>query len=206
MKPRRPSLRETQNATAAALRGWMRMAGKPIPQDDPLFQDIPPPARKVRTQNKLPTEHQEQVAFVRWFHVQFPSVKIFAVPNAAVRDERLAAWMKAEGLAAGVPDLCIPAWNLWIEMKRQKGGTVSPDQAEWIAYLNAHGHRAVVCKGFDDARRAVAEHLKVNGTAQASAVNGVRSAVDQSLLTPRIEDRANDADRQRADSQCAQLT
>ena len=169
---KRLSLREVKNANARALRGLMLLSGKAIPEGDPLFVEEHAPARKPKATPTLPTEHQEQVAFVRWFRARFPTVKIFAIPNAAVRDERLAAWMKAEGLTAGVPDLCIPSWNLWIEMKRRIGGKVSPDQAEWIAYLNLHGHRAIVCKGCDDAILQVNEFLKVNGAALAGATKG----------------------------------
>lgn len=164
------SLREIKNDNARAMRNYMKLAGKPIP-DDPLFAEVDAKPRQQRKTQDMPTEHQEQVAFVRWFRLQFPTVKIFAIPNAAVRDERQAAWMKAEGLTAGVPDLCIPAWRLWIEMKRQKGGVVSPDQAEWIAYLNMHGQRAVVCRGFDDAVRQVKE-FAFNGAAPASVASG----------------------------------
>jgi hypothetical protein len=63
--------------------------------------------------------------------------------------------LKAEGVQAGVPDLCIPAWNLWVEMKRAKGGTISPEQKDWIAYLEGIGHRVIVGRGFEDARRQI---------------------------------------------------
>ena len=156
----KPSVHEQKVAHIKALRGMMMMAGKTIDESDPLLQlpEAPKP-RAPRQPSELPTEHQEQVAFVRWFRMQYRGVKLFAVPNAAVRDERLAAWMKAEGMSAGVPDLCIPAWNLWIEFKSQKGRGVSPEQAEWIAYLNMHVHRAIVCKGFDDAVLQVRQFL-----------------------------------------------
>ena len=40
-------------------------------------------------------------------------------------------------------------------MKRKVGGVISPEQKEWITYLNAQGYCAVVCKGFDDAKEKV---------------------------------------------------
>ena len=65
------------------------------------------------------------------------------------------ASLKAEGVQAGVPDLFVPAWSLWIEMKRETGGTVSPAQRDWIAYLEGIGHTVIVGRGFDDAREQV---------------------------------------------------
>ena len=72
----------------------------------------------------LPTEHEEQREFVRWFRQNHPGVRIFAIPNGGARSITTAAKLKVEGVSAGVPDLCIPAWGMWIEMKRQKGGRV----------------------------------------------------------------------------------
>lgn len=47
----------------------------------------------------------------------------------------------------GVPDLFVPAWSLWIEMKRQQGGALSAHQKDWIEYLQGIGHTVLVCKG-----------------------------------------------------------
>jgi hypothetical protein len=49
--------------------------------------------------------------------------------------------------------------GLFIEMKRQKGGTVSPTQRDWIEYLLAQGYQAVVCRGFDAAREVIEQYL-----------------------------------------------
>lgn len=100
-----------------------------------------------------PTEHQEQAAFVKWFRSQFPKVRIFAVPNAAKRSPQLAAYMKAEGMSPGCPDLWIPEWKMAIEMKRSKGGALTQEQAEWGEYLHLIGWNWRVCNGFDAARR-----------------------------------------------------
>lgn len=106
----------------------------------------------------LPTEHQEQAAFVQWFRLQFPNVLIFAIPNGAslsgTTRQRAAqmARLKAEGFLPGVPDLCVPKWNLWIEFKRTSGGRVSERQSSAIAALRAMRHTVIVAKGFDDAR------------------------------------------------------
>lgn len=102
-----------------------------------------------------PSEHLEQVRLVSWFRRSYPDVRIFAVPNGGHRGAGQGLALKAEGVQAGVPDLHIPAWSLWVEMKRAKGGTVSPDQRDWIAYLEGIGHRVIIGRGFEDAKRQI---------------------------------------------------
>lgn len=104
---------------------------------------------------KVPLEHDEQVAFVFWFRLKFPTVKILAIPNGTRASIGAAVKAKKEGVSSGVPDLYIPAWKLWIEMKRQKGGRVSPEQKEWIEYLESIGDKVLVGNGWNDAASKV---------------------------------------------------
>jgi len=106
-----------------------------------------------------PTEHAEQVGFVQWFRARFPRVLIFAIPNGEKRNISVAKRLKAEGVVRGVPDLFIPEWNLWVEMKRAKGGRLSPEQKEMIVYLEEIGHRVLVGHGAENASRQVLEWL-----------------------------------------------
>ena len=75
-----------------------------------------------------PSEHDEQVGFINWFRAKYSGVLIFAIPNGEKRAISVAKRLKAEGVVRGVPDLYVPTWNLWIEMKRASGGRLSPDQ------------------------------------------------------------------------------
>ena len=102
-----------------------------------------------------PSEHLEQVRLVSWFRKTYPDVRIFAVPNGGARTGLQGVALKAEGVSPGVPDLCVPAWNLWVEMKRETGGIVSPVQKDWIAYLEGIGHHVIVGRGFEDAKRQI---------------------------------------------------
>lgn len=102
-------------------------------------------------------EHREQVKFVRWFELQFPGVLIFAIPNGGNRNLIVAKKLKAEGVKRGIPDLQVPEWNLWIEMKRLKGGKNSPEQRRKIEYLRGIGHTVFVCAGATEARQMVTE-------------------------------------------------
>ena len=106
---------------------------------------------------KIRTEHEEQREFVQWFRKSFPGTRIFAIPNGGARSKATAAKLKVEGVVRGVPDLFVPAWKLWIEMKRIMGGTVSVDQKDWIRYLESCGYQCIVAKGEKDAQNKTME-------------------------------------------------
>lgn len=107
-----------------------------------------------------PLESAEQIGFVNWFESKFSGVRIFAIPNGGHRAMSVAKAMKAEGVKAGVPDLFVPAWGLWIEMKRQTSGRVSADQADWHRYLENVGHYVIVGKGAADASSQVISFVR----------------------------------------------
>lgn len=104
---------------------------------------------------KQPSEHAEQIAFVNWFRLRFQGVRIIAIPNGGAPNNIIGARLKAEGVSAGVPDLHVPAWHLWIEMKRRHGGRLSPVQVDWISYLTDCGDTVIVGRGADDAIKQV---------------------------------------------------
>jgi len=108
---------------------------------------------------KVPSEHVEQSLFVQWFRRSYPNVLIFAVPNGGARSKATAGKLKVEGVVPGIPDLFVPEWKLWIEMKRTKGGVVSNEQLGMIDYLQSVGYRAIVCKGAEDAKAQILEFL-----------------------------------------------
>ena len=108
-----------------------------------------------KSTNTHPSEHDEQKGLINWFREKFPGILIFAIPNGEKRSISVAKRLKAEGVVRGVPDLYVPAWNLWIEMKRQKGGRVSAEQRDWHDYLRSIGHTVIVGKGAADASAQV---------------------------------------------------
>ena len=118
------------------------------------------------TQAKLPTEDQinkQVVAYLRYKNLPFNHS-----PNEGKRSPQLANYLKAMGMSPGFPDLfiykpCGQYHGLAIELKRDKGGRLSPAQAEWLDRLNAEGYRAVCCKGYDAAISAIEEYLKEGG-------------------------------------------
>jgi hypothetical protein len=132
------------------------------PWSTPLIER-PTPAPK---RPKEPSEHQEQKAFVQWFGHQFSGVRILSIPNGAalagdgLRRAMQMGRLRAEGLSPGAPDLFVPAWLLWVEMKKANGGVVSDEQAEWHEYLRGIGHTVIVGRGFEDATRQVQDFKK----------------------------------------------
>ena len=111
----------------------------------------------VSISQTLHSEHSEQVGFVNWFRSMFPNVLIFAIPNGGKRSVGAGRKLKAEGVVAGIPDLFIPAWDVWVEMKRSKNGRLSPDQKKIKEYLEGEGFKVIVGKGATDASRQIME-------------------------------------------------
>ena len=109
----------------------------------------------------IPSEDHEQMMFVQWFRRTYEGVLIFAIPNGGHRHPAVAAKLKATGTVSGIPDLFIPAWRLWIEMKRIKGGRVSEEQQDKIDHLKSIGYEVFVTKGCEDAKAQVQEFYKV---------------------------------------------
>jgi len=87
---------------------------------------------------------------------------IFAIPNGEKRAITVAKRLKAEGVVRGIPDLFIPQFNLWVEMKRISGGRLSPEQKGMIQYLEGIGQKVIVGKGAADASRQILEHCDAN--------------------------------------------
>jgi hypothetical protein len=115
---------------------------------------------KHKVSNNTPLETDEQIAFVEWFRLQFPHLRIVAIPNGLRTSIRQAVKAKREGVAKGFPDTFIPSLNIYIEMKRQKGGSVSPEQKDWHHYLEEHcSAKVIVAKGCQDAVNQLMEYL-----------------------------------------------
>jgi len=98
------------------------------------------------------SEHLEQARVVSWFRQTYADTLIFAIPNGGLRSKSSALKLKVEGVVPGIPDLFIPAWRVWVEMKKEKGGVVSKDQQKMIEYLQSVNYCVIVCLGAEDAK------------------------------------------------------
>lgn len=121
----------------------------------------------------VPTEAQEQMTLFSWAAMQsgkYPELNLlYHVPNGGSRHKAEAGRLRAEGVKAGVPDLCLPVargqyHGLYIELKRQRGGRTSDHQSEWLDALSAQGYKAALCYGWEQAAGTIIEYLTGGGT------------------------------------------
>lgn len=117
----------------------------------------------------LPTEAQEQQALFGWAAIaahRYPELRLMHhIPNGGSRNAVEARNLRLQGVRAGIPDIYLPCarrgyHGLYIELKRQRGGRVSPEQRQMIADLREQGYKVEVCAGFDAAREVIEEYLE----------------------------------------------
>ena len=152
------SLRDTLRENQRGLDHYAKLYGKTQTQHIAVK-----PKREIKnhSDNKktITSEHEEQCAFVSWFRRQYKGVRIFSVPNAAKRSDRLAAYLKSEGMTPGVPDLVILEWKMLIEMKRTIKYSISDPQKDWENYANEIGWVHIYGYGAEDAIEKVKEYV-----------------------------------------------
>ena len=121
-------------------------------------------------------EHNLQAACVRWFALQYPSLKglLFAVPNGGNRNPVTAAKLKAEGVVPGVADLILlvsrfvkskddEGWYntihaLCIELKT-KQGRQSQAQTQWQEKVEGFGYKYIIVRSLDDFINQINDYL-----------------------------------------------
>lgn len=115
----------------------------------------------------VPTEAQEQITLFSWAAVQaIPELALlYHIPNGGSRHKAEAARLRAEGVRAGVPDLCLPVprggfHGLYIELKRLRGGRLGEQQRAWLDALGKQGYAVAVCKGWEDAAETILRYLE----------------------------------------------
>lgn len=114
---------------------------------------------------QVPTEHEEQVQLFRWAALRRDLDLMYAIPNGGERDVRVARKLKAEGVKAGVPDICLPVsrgghHGLYIELKRRKGGRISAEQLRWLDVLMHEGYACAVCLGWQEAMQVIEDYMR----------------------------------------------
>ena len=116
------------------------------------------------------TEFQECMDLVGYLVIL--SAKGFVVDYTHIPNETYTtSWNQkrkntAMGVAKGFPDYLILGKKkmLFIEMKREKGGVVSPEQRVWLDNLSRYKNvYAVVCRGFNEAKEIVDDCFGVKG-------------------------------------------
>jgi hypothetical protein len=114
------------------------------------------------------SESVEQICLFRWAAFQsakYPVLDLmYHIPNGGQRAITTAKRLKAEGVKAGVPDICLPApkgkyHGLYIELK-VKGNKTTDNQNQWLAALTAQGYYCSVCYGYEQASEVILKYLK----------------------------------------------
>lgn len=118
--------------------------------------------------NSLRLEHQEQAALFAWARLaqgRYPELRLL---NASLSGVRLfpgqARKAKSLGMVRGFPDVFLPVrkagyGGLFIELKRPRGGKITPEQRAWLEELGEQGYLAVCCRGFEEARTVIQSYL-----------------------------------------------
>lgn len=116
--------------------------------------------QSLRPRRKLSqAEGQIQAAFIDMMARHGGGCVAFSIPNEGARSKSFGGRMKAQGLRAGVADVLV-LWRgglLFIEFKAPTGKQTASQKAFEDA-VTALGWPYVVCRGWDEAWRALAAH------------------------------------------------
>lgn len=114
-------------------------------------------------------EEIEQATLFRWAsyaQMQNEELKLmYHIPNEGKRSAAMGARLKAEGLKAGVPDVCLPTAHggyigLYIEMK-VKPNKPTEHQKQWLRDLRKAGHFTAVCYSWEEAKELIEEYIRL---------------------------------------------
>lgn len=121
------------------------------------------------------SESKHQEAVCKWFRAKYPKLARMFIPSQSgviiggkskAAKFGIIAKQKREGWLGGVPDIFIAVprggyHGLWIELKDagKTYSSVSKDQREYLAELEAQGYRCEWCAGSDAAIEIVSAYM-----------------------------------------------
>lgn len=114
-------------------------------------------------------ESVEQTCLFRWAvyaSAKYPELDLmYHIPNEGKRSQIGGAMLKAQGLKAGVPDVCLPVprgkfHGLYIELKAGKN-RATEKQLEWMDKLSAQGYITALCYGWESASETIRKYLEI---------------------------------------------
>jgi hypothetical protein len=111
-----------------------------------------PPARQYRESVLQRSVHQ----YLSW--ALPPDAVHFAIPNGLMRSQKARARAQGEGVAAGVPDLCVVHRGraLFVELKSRRG-VMSPAQRSMTQKLIYCGAEVCCCRTLPEVEAALRE-------------------------------------------------
>jgi hypothetical protein len=126
--------------------------------------------RRKKAASACPLEHDEQKELIKavdgaWGKALGIAGELVSVPNSAPKGHTAAAYFRAEGLRPGYPDLLLDVpvgkyHGLLLELKRQRGGRIEPDEAKWHEILRARGFAVAVPCGCDAAKVIIERYMR----------------------------------------------
>jgi hypothetical protein len=115
------------------------------------------------------TEYTEQCKLIAWCdrHPDDRHKLIYSHLNGMRSTAQTYIKERKAGARAGIPDLFLPIaiaphHGLYIEMKRDGGGVVSPDQKKMICLLKQQGYAVFVANGCEEAKLIITNYLNAN--------------------------------------------
>ena len=126
--------------------------------------------KREASSQPIPSECSEQVAIFKRAHLyarRYPELRFL---NGSLNGVRLtigqAVKCKKAGMREGHPDIQLPVCRggyigLYIELKRIKGGKISPAQKDWAEFLISQGYMHRFCKGCDEAWDVIINYLNL---------------------------------------------
>ena len=124
--------------------------------------------KKSSTKRKAAPESEsnQQEIVVKYLRLAYPDA-LYCASAGGMRTSYLQAIkMKRTGYVKGFPDLFIyeprgEFHGLAIEMKKEKGGAVSPEQKRWQEQLRNRGYCSYICKGNEEAIKVIDEYFSI---------------------------------------------
>lgn len=119
----------------------------------PTQPELPLGDKAKRKRDLGPKEHAIHVAVAQHLRQRAPGLVWWHTPSGELRDKRTAAKLKAMGTTPGIPDLCliINGRLHLLELKRERGGSLSADQKVMHQRLRAAGAIVETARGLDAA-------------------------------------------------------
>lgn len=128
---------------------------------------------KIEPGMPIPTEYEAQCHIVAWARTVSRVDARLKLLRAGMEGVRLTIGTRVKAKRAGLdsawPDLFLSVprpkpdggvyHGLYIELKRLKGGTVSPEQRDMHERLRCQGYRVEVCRGADAAIAVIKDYL-----------------------------------------------
>jgi len=119
-----------------------------------------PPIADEATECRALIEWRDKIGVHRYPELAL----LYHIPNGGYRHAWTAHQLRRQGVKPGIPDYHLPVargrfFSLYIEMKREDGGLLEPEQSAVHALLRGQGNRVELCLGWEPAVAVPEEYL-----------------------------------------------